>query len=98
MNEDAKNQLNAILGSYDDKLAETERRDAAIRAAQESFPDRFATLKAKTLRPALASHKFICPLGPSTDHEHSLQPLAAVSHPRRVERDSALLSFHRTRE
>ena len=53
MNDGAKNQLNAILGGYDEKLAEIERRDKAIRAAQESFPERFANLKTRTIRPAL---------------------------------------------
>ncbi|HWL84167.1 MAG TPA: hypothetical protein VNO21_00010 [Polyangiaceae bacterium] len=53
MKDDVKNRLNGILGSYDEKLAEIERRDTAIRAARESFPERFAVLKTKTIRPVL---------------------------------------------
>jgi hypothetical protein len=53
MKDDAKTQLRAILAKYDDKLAETERRDTAVRAAQAAFPERFVALKTATVRPAL---------------------------------------------
>jgi hypothetical protein len=53
MKDEAKNQLRRILGDYDEKLAETERADAASRAAHAAFPERFATLRADTIRPAL---------------------------------------------
>ena len=53
MKDEAKNQLDRILGTYDEKLAEIERRNLAIRAAQESFPERFVNLKTKTIRPVL---------------------------------------------
>lgn len=53
MKDEAKNELDQILAVYDEKLAETARREAAITAAREAFPDRFAALKAKTLRPVL---------------------------------------------
>ena len=53
MKDEAKNQLNNILGNYDEKLAESERRAAEIRAAQESFPKRFSALRTETIRPAL---------------------------------------------
>jgi hypothetical protein len=53
MKNDAKSELKKILGNYDEKLAEIARRDAALRAAQEAFPGRFAALKEKTIRPAL---------------------------------------------
>jgi hypothetical protein len=53
MRTEAKTQLETILGTYDEKLAEIERRESAIRAAQASFPERFAALRAKTIRPAL---------------------------------------------
>jgi hypothetical protein len=53
MKDDAKKLLNEILGSYDDKLTATERREAAIRAANESFPGRFAALASDVIRPAL---------------------------------------------
>jgi hypothetical protein len=53
MKDEAKTQLTKILGDYDAKLAEAERVDAANRAAHASFPERFATFKTATLRPAL---------------------------------------------
>jgi hypothetical protein len=53
MKPEAKTQLESLLGAYDEKLAEVERREAAIRAAQAAFPERFATLRAMTIRPAL---------------------------------------------
>jgi len=53
MNNEAKTQLERILGTYDEKLAEIERRESAIRAAQAAFPERFSSLRVKTIRPAL---------------------------------------------
>jgi hypothetical protein len=53
MKNDAKNLLKKILGSYDQKLAEEERLAAEKRAADAAFPDRFATLKTSTIRPAI---------------------------------------------
>jgi hypothetical protein len=53
MKDESKSELAKILRSYDDKLAEAERRDAAIRAAQAAFPERFAALKSQTIRPLL---------------------------------------------
>jgi hypothetical protein len=53
MRDEAKNQLKQIIGEYDVKLADAERADAAKRAADAAFPERFATFKTKTIRPAL---------------------------------------------
>jgi hypothetical protein len=53
MKDEVKTRLDKIIGAYDDKLAEIERVDAAKRAAHEAFPQRFATLKTKTIRPAI---------------------------------------------
>jgi hypothetical protein len=53
MKDEAKIQLKQIIGDYDTKLAEAERTDAAKRAADAAFPERFATFKTKTIRPAL---------------------------------------------
>jgi hypothetical protein len=53
MKDDAKNQLKKILATYDEKLAEVARVDAANRAAQAAFPVRFATLRTETIRPAI---------------------------------------------
>jgi hypothetical protein len=53
MKDEAKSQLQKILGDYDTRLAEAERAEAARRAAHAAFPDRFAAFKAETIRPAL---------------------------------------------
>jgi hypothetical protein len=53
MNTEAKRLLTKIIGDYDEKLAETERVNAAKRAAQASFPGRFVTLKTEIIRPAI---------------------------------------------
>jgi len=53
MKDEARSHLMDILRSYDAKLVEAERREEAIRAAQKAFPERFVTLKAKTILPAL---------------------------------------------
>ncbi len=53
MKDDAKTQLKKILGAYDEKLAEVERRDALLRAAHAAFPGRFAALKTEMIGPAL---------------------------------------------
>ena len=53
MKSEAKSQLKKILGTYDDKVAAEERKVAAKRAADAAFPERFATLRAETIRPAI---------------------------------------------
>jgi vancomycin resistance protein YoaR len=53
MKQEAKSQLKQIIGAYDEKLAEAERIDAANRAAQAAFPERFATLRSQVVAPAL---------------------------------------------
>jgi len=53
MKDEAKKRLKQILGAYDDKLAEIERRDADLRAAKAAFPERFAALKKDILLPVL---------------------------------------------
>jgi len=54
MKDEAKKQLKNILTAYDERLAETERAEAATRAALAAFPEIFATLKRDTILPALA--------------------------------------------
>jgi hypothetical protein len=51
--DEAKSQLKKIIGDYEEKLAETERADAVIRAAHAAFPGRFATLKTEVIQPAM---------------------------------------------
>jgi hypothetical protein len=53
MKADAKQRLDQILGGYDEKLAETARVEAAKRAAQAAFPERFVTLKTQIIRPCI---------------------------------------------
>ncbi len=53
MKDEAKSQLRKIIGDYDEKLAEAARVDAANRAADASFPERFVTLKTTTIQPAI---------------------------------------------
>jgi hypothetical protein len=53
MKDEQKNQLRKIIGDYDTKLTDAERADAAKRAADAAFPERFVTFKTKTIRPAL---------------------------------------------
>ena len=53
MKNEAKSQLTKILGEYDAKLAEAERVDAAKRAADAAFPERFVAFKTEIIRPAL---------------------------------------------
>ena len=53
MKDEAKSRLKKILGDYDEKLAETERLDAANRAAHAAFPGRFEALKTETIQPAI---------------------------------------------
>jgi hypothetical protein len=53
MKDEAKSQLEKIIADYDAKLIEAERVEAAKRAAHAAFPERFLSLKAKTIRPAL---------------------------------------------
>lgn len=52
MKVEAKQQLDRILGAYDEKLAEAARIEAAKRAAQAAFPERFGALK-QTIRPIM---------------------------------------------
>jgi hypothetical protein len=53
MKDETKAQLESMLASYDEKLAEAELRNAAIRAAQAAFPERFDSLKVTMIRPVL---------------------------------------------
>jgi hypothetical protein len=53
MRDEAKSQLKKIIQDYDMKLAEVERIDAAKRAADAAFPERFVAFKMETIRPAL---------------------------------------------
>jgi hypothetical protein len=53
MNDEAKNHLKQILGAYDERLAETRRREAASRAAKEAFPLRFSALSKEMFLPVL---------------------------------------------
>ena len=53
MKNEAKTQLRKIIADYDEKLAEAERVAAANSAAQAAFPERFATLRTGTIRPAI---------------------------------------------
>ncbi|MEO8877918.1 MAG: hypothetical protein ABI461_20160 [Polyangiaceae bacterium] len=53
MNADAKKQLKHILEAYDARLAETERVEAAQRAAHAAFPERFSVLKTQIILPVL---------------------------------------------
>jgi hypothetical protein len=53
MKHEAKSHLKKIISDYDEKLAETERIEAANRAALAAFPDRFATLRTQVVAPAL---------------------------------------------
>ncbi|MEO7114047.1 MAG: hypothetical protein ABI183_26640, partial [Polyangiaceae bacterium] len=51
--DEAKKQLKQILTAYDERLAETDRVEAANLAAQAAFPAQFSALKTKTILPAL---------------------------------------------
>jgi hypothetical protein len=53
MNDETKAELETILAAYDEKVAEIERRNTAVRAAQAAFPERFTALKTEMLRPVL---------------------------------------------
>ena len=53
MKDEEKKQLKKIIGDYDEKLAEAARLDAATRAAQVAFPERFLALKTETIRPVI---------------------------------------------
>jgi len=53
MKDEAKKRLKQILGAYDERLAETERIEAADRAAKAAFPERFAALKKDLILPTL---------------------------------------------
>jgi hypothetical protein len=57
MKDEAKDQLKKILGTYDERLAERERVEAAKRAAEAAFPARFVTLMTETIRPVI--HEFV---------------------------------------
>jgi hypothetical protein len=51
MKDDTKARLNQILSAYDERIAETARREAAILAAKTAFPQRFAALKKEMFLP-----------------------------------------------
>jgi hypothetical protein len=53
MNIEARRQLTKIIGDYDEKLAETERVNAAKREAHAAFPGRFVTIRTVVIRPTL---------------------------------------------
>jgi hypothetical protein len=53
MKDEAKKQLKQILTAYDERLAETDRIEAANVAAQAAFPGQFSALKTQTILPAL---------------------------------------------
>jgi len=53
MKHEAKSQLKKIIGDYDEKLAQSERVDAANRAAHAAFPERFVALRTEIVAPAL---------------------------------------------
>lgn len=53
MKDDVKQKLQGLLTAYGDRLAQAERRAAAIKEAQAAFPERFAAAKEKIIRPAL---------------------------------------------
>jgi hypothetical protein len=53
MKDEAHSQLKKIMDTYDAKVAEAERLDAANRAAQAAFPERFSTLRTEIIRPVL---------------------------------------------
>jgi hypothetical protein len=53
MKDETKAQLERLLDGYDARLAATETREAAVRAAQAAFPERFVALKTTMIRPAL---------------------------------------------
>jgi hypothetical protein len=53
MHDDAKKELEKILGAYDERLAEAARADAANCAAEKAFPVRYAKLRSDTIRPAV---------------------------------------------
>jgi hypothetical protein len=53
MKTDARSQLTTILGAYDERVAADQRALEAKRAADAAFPERFAALRAGTIRPAI---------------------------------------------
>jgi hypothetical protein len=53
MKDEAKKRLKQLLSAYDEKLAERDRAEAALRAAKEAFPERFGALKKKVILPLL---------------------------------------------
>ncbi len=83
MKTEAKQQLEKILGTYDEKVAEEERKVAAKRAADLAFPERFATLRAETIRPAIKSFvDVLCGHGHEAvarEQEESTSTIAGIS-------------------
>ncbi len=53
MNDDARKKLTTILATYDEKIAEAARVNAANLAAAAAFPERYAALRSNTIRPAV---------------------------------------------
>jgi hypothetical protein len=53
MKDDAKDELKKILLAYDDRIAESARVEAANRAAQVAFPERYSELRRDTIRPVM---------------------------------------------
>lgn len=53
MKEHAKDELAKILSTYDDRIAEAERVDAANRAAIVAFPERYAATRRDVIRPIM---------------------------------------------
>jgi hypothetical protein len=80
---EAKSRLENILGAYDDKVAEEERKVAAKRAADLAFPERFAKLRAETIRPAIQEFvEALCGHGheaSAREQEESASTTAGVS-------------------
>jgi hypothetical protein len=70
MKDETKATLDKLLDDYDVRLAAIESRDAAVRAAQAAFPERFVALKTSTIRPAL--DEFIAVLK-RHDHEGAVR-------------------------
>jgi hypothetical protein len=70
MKHEAKSQLKRIIGDYDEKLAATERVDAANRAAHAAFPERFIALRTEVVAPALQE---IAGMLNERDHEASVR-------------------------
>ncbi len=60
MKDGARDELKKILSAYDEKIAEVARVDAANRAAQVAFPERYAALRRDTIRPLMQEFADMC--------------------------------------